>query len=122
MLVTLGLAAVLVVVAIGFVALAYARRWTWTGIPSDPGDGSAARPARPGKTVWDWLQLVIVPLVVAVAAFALNAAEISRQRAQDRDRERSQLARADSAAREQTLRDYLQQMAQLMRDTDLANR
>jgi hypothetical protein len=74
---------VLVVAAIvAFVVMAYRRDWRWTGLPADPGDGTPARPPRPGKTLWDLLQLLIVPLMLAAAAFALNAAQDSRDRKQ----------------------------------------
>ncbi len=39
--------------------------WDWTGF----GD----------KTAWDWMQLLIVPLVLAVGAFSFNEAQTTRQ-------------------------------------------
>lgn len=125
------LAAVVVVGATSvLVWLAYKRDWKWTGIPADIGDGTSVRPPRPGKTVWDWLQLLIVPLVVAVAAFALNAAQASRQRQQDQSRAEAERQRSEKNAREQArravenrrdeaLRSYMLQMSQLMLDTNL---
>jgi len=101
------------------VALAYKRQWRWTGLPADPGDEKARRPPSPAKTLWDWLQLFVVPLVLAVAAFALNASQQSRQQRQEDKRAASERARAEDSAREQTLRDYVQQMSQLMLDTPL---
>jgi heme/copper-type cytochrome/quinol oxidase subunit 4 len=43
-------AAVLAAAGGAFVALAYALHWTWTGFP--------------GKTLWDWLTLLVLPLVL----------------------------------------------------------
>ena len=91
------------------------------------------RPARPVKTAWDWLQILILPAVIAVAAFGLNVAQTSRQRAQDAERAnverkradahaRKQRLRAEDASRAQTLLSYLEQMTTLMLDTDLADR
>jgi uncharacterized protein YjbI with pentapeptide repeats len=114
-----GLAAI---AAITLTVMAYGRG---TGLPADPGDGTADNPPRPAKTLWDWLQLLIVPLVLALAAFALNAAQSDRDRKQEERRaeqERAleerravrERALADDRAREDTLRTYLQQMSDLI--------
>jgi hypothetical protein len=42
----------------GFVALAYWRRWEWTGLPAAHGVGEDGTVERPAKTLWDWLQLL----------------------------------------------------------------
>jgi hypothetical protein len=72
--------------AVAFTVVAYRRQWLWTGLPTHPGDGTAANPPRPAKTLWDWLQLLVVPLVLALAAFALNAAQSDRDRRQEETR------------------------------------
>lgn len=33
--------------------------------------------SQPGKTLWDWLQLLIVPVVLAIVAFSFNAGQES---------------------------------------------
>jgi uncharacterized protein YjbI with pentapeptide repeats len=59
----------------------------WTGFnaqkrPADAGDGFV-----PEKTLWDWMQLLVVPFVLAIGAFFLseaqrkNAEKIAEQRA-----------------------------------------
>jgi hypothetical protein len=60
---------------VAFVILAYLRRWSWTGFVAQPSSG--------GKTFWDWLQLLIVPLVLAVAAFWLNDEQSQRDEARE---------------------------------------
>jgi hypothetical protein len=102
-------ASVAAALAVAFVGLAYKRGWTWTGIPSDAGDGTELRPARPSKTVLDWLQLFIVPMVIALAAFGLSAAQSSRQRAVDRRNAAREDKRTADAEREQTLQSYLRE-------------
>lgn len=60
-----------------------------------------------GKTLWDWLELLIVPLFVAATVsggvFWLNAKQSSRDRSIAADQ-----------AREETLRTYFQQMSDLL--------
>jgi uncharacterized protein YjbI with pentapeptide repeats len=98
-----ALIGVTVALAAAFTALAYRRGWRWTGLPADPGDGTPSRSPRQAKTLWDWLQLLIVPLVLSLAALLLNTAQADRDRAASEDR-----ARAD------TLSAYLQQMSDLV--------
>jgi uncharacterized protein YjbI with pentapeptide repeats len=100
--------------ALTFIALAYRRGWHWTGLPAERGDGTAAHPPLPAKTLWDWLQLLIIPLVLALAAFALNATQADRDRKQEERRVARDRAIAADRARENTLRAYLQQMSDLI--------
>jgi hypothetical protein len=110
-----ALIAVLAIAAVAaFTVIAYRRGWRWTGLPADPGDGSPAIPPRPAKTLWDWLQLLVVPLVLALAAFALNAAQSDRDQRQEERRAQRERAAAEDRAREDTLRTYIQQMSDLI--------
>jgi len=43
-----------------------ARLWRWTGLGTYI-DSDGKR--QPGKTLWDWLQLLIVPLLLAGGAY-----------------------------------------------------
>lgn len=106
----LGILTCIVLIAV-IAALGYRRDWQWTGVPAEPGDGTPAQPARPAKTMWDWLQLLIVPFVLALAAFGLNLAQDQRNREDQQER-----------AREDTLRAYLQQMSDLITDHGLRTR
>ena len=67
-----------------------------------------------GKTLWDWLQLLVIPLALALLAFVLNVFENER----DRRREADQTARAESLAaeraREDALDAYLDRMSDLL--------
>jgi Pentapeptide repeats (8 copies) len=97
-----SLAAVLVVVALAaaFTSLAYVRGWSWTGFGR--------------KTLWDWLQLLIVPLVLAVAAYALNREQEKRDQAREDARHRNEQALAKDGHRDGLLRDYMQRMSDLV--------
>ncbi|MCA1697451.1 MAG: pentapeptide repeat-containing protein [Actinobacteria bacterium] len=110
--------AVLVVSVLGvFVTLAYRSRWQWTGLPAsrDPSTGAE----RPPKTLWDWLQLLGIPVALAALAFLLNDAQSRRdEQREDRRAAQQRIAAAD-AGREDTLRSYLEQMSELMLDRGL---
>jgi uncharacterized protein YjbI with pentapeptide repeats len=61
-----------------------------------------------GKTVWDWLQLLIVPLVLALVGVVFTVQQDARQQ---------QIQ--DQNAQDATLQTYLEQMNQLMLEKDL---
>lgn len=92
--------------------LGYRRSWDWTGLPARPIANAAA--GQPAKTLWDWLQLLVVPLVLAVAVFALSHAQATRSDERDATRERGEARSAADHAREETLRNYLEQMTDLV--------
>jgi uncharacterized protein YjbI with pentapeptide repeats len=115
----LPLTIVALLAAVTFVVLAYRRGWTWTGFTGQTVDG----PVRT-RTLWDWLQLLVVPLVIAAAAFEFSSIQNRRQNereTREAERERT-LARATALndARESALRAYLDQMADLLINRHLA--
>ena len=108
-----------------FVHTANRRRWHWTGLTEVWLPTREGEQLRPAKTLWDWLGLLVIPLVLAASAFALNTAQSSRdehhadaqatrdERHADAEATRDR-QRADDLARENTLNGYLRQMSDLM--------
>jgi uncharacterized protein YjbI with pentapeptide repeats len=105
-------------------------RWDWLGVGERRWTKTADEELRPAKTAWDWLQLAVVPLVLAAIALAFNASQASRDRARDEQRVREDRAAAvqrvsedralaAAARREEALQAYLTRMAELMLDRDL---
>ena len=97
----------LVIAFLALVFVAYRYELHWTGLPATRPEGDLAQ-ARPAKTAWDWLQLLVIPVVLIVLAYYLNSAQSQR------DREI-----AADAARETTLRTYFAQMSELVLDRRL---
>jgi hypothetical protein len=99
--------ATVVVVAVG---VAYWQAWAWTGLTKVTRKDAAGADqiVRPAKTAWDWLQLLVVPLALAVLVFEVNSAQSKHDR-----------RIAADGAREETLRTYLTQMSSLMLDRGL---
>ena len=106
LLVLVALAVVLAVV----VGLGYGLRWSWTGFT---GSGVSSP-----KLIWDWLALLIIPIVLGAGAFWFNTQtrkserELARrerenelERAQ-RDRENDR-AIAEDRVRKEALQRYL---------------
>jgi uncharacterized protein YjbI with pentapeptide repeats len=74
---------------------------------------------QPAKTLWDWLQLLIVPAILVAVTFAWSASqEQSDNRREDR-RIAADRAAAAEARKDATLQGYLDQMSALMLDRNL---
>jgi hypothetical protein len=74
--------------------------WAWTGLVDIKG--------YPKKTFWDWLELLIIPIVLAFGAFWLNT-----------QTRKSEQALAQDRARENALQRYLDSMQELILDKGL---
>ena len=66
--VAIGVVGIGLVVVIALIIFGY--RLSWTGFNGNN---------KSGKTLWDWLQLLIVPVVLSVAAFFFNLATSRRE-------------------------------------------
>src|SRR5438552_1196438 len=84
----------LVLICVGLIGMAYQFSWSSTGFV--------------GKTVWDWLQLLVVPLVLAFGAVVFNQANTRTERQIALDKQREDL-----------LQNYLDRMSELLLGNDL---
>ncbi len=75
---------IVILLVLGLVVLSiggYLFEWSWTGLPASSSGGK--------KTLWDWFNLIIIPMVLAAGtiwfkkAQAQSALEIEQQRAQE---------------------------------------
>ena len=66
---------------------------TWTGFRN--------------KTVWDWLQLLIVPLVLAIITLAFTWQQDARQQRIENQRAESDRGLEEQRAQQDTLQSYL---------------
>jgi uncharacterized protein YjbI with pentapeptide repeats len=75
--------------------LGYVREWGWTGLVKDK--------SYTKRTLWDWLQLLIIPAVLAGVGLWFNR----QQRGQE-------LQTADRRAQDDALQAYLDQMSDML--------
>ncbi len=102
---------ILVLSIILFVSLlvgGYRFGWTWTGfgpyVHGSPGNEVYQRE----KTLWDWMQLLIIPAGLFLVTLLFNEFN-----------SRTQRAVADAEQREAALQDYLDKMSELLLDIGL---
>jgi len=92
-----------------------AYSYEWTGFP--------------GKTIWNWLDLLIVPAAVAVGVLLLDQRQRKRDQQAESDRRRREqvmedlqrervLAVEDERAQDTAMQAYLDRMSQLLLDKD----
>jgi uncharacterized protein YjbI with pentapeptide repeats len=107
------------VVAAVVVLIRVGQRYEWTGF------GEAVQPkpdneeVQPRKTLWDWLQLFIVPLALTAIGLWFAAQQDFRQQQIEEERAESAQQIEEQRAQDAALQAYLDQMSQLMLDGDL---
>jgi uncharacterized protein YjbI with pentapeptide repeats len=114
--------AVVVVLFAGivFIFAVYKFGWDWTGFTST--NGPVLKPNeqyRPAKTLWDVLQLLIVPIILAIGGFWLN--QIQKRREEKTAQQRVKAERKAAEQRAQVERLAAEKRAQTERDIALDN-
>ena len=98
-------------------------RWReWLGVGERRWKKAPDEEVQPAKTVWDFLQLLIVPAMLAAIAIAFNASQASRDRSREDRRTREDRALARAAREDATLSSYFSQMGDLMLKEHLLDR
>ncbi len=99
--------AIILVVVIALIIIGY--RFDWTGFNGNN---------KSGKTLWDWLQLIIIPAVLTLGAIWFTS-----RRNHDlqiaREQHEHDLKIAADNQREAVLQGYLDKMSQLLLEKDL---
>jgi len=108
---------VLVAGASVFAILGYQFQWGWTGFNASTGPN--IRQYQPTKTLWDWMQLLIVPIVLTIGVFLLNFAMNQNERAETQRRSESEHDIALDNQRETSLQNYLDRMSDLLLNNHL---
>lgn len=85
--------------------LVSAYSFEWTGFP--------------GKTLWNWLDLLIVPVFITVGAYWFDQQQRKREHESQDAKRAQELEVEQQRARESALESYLDQMGQLLLDRNL---
>ena len=99
---------VLLGVLIGF---GYGAGWEFLGVAKNP----------EYQTVWDWLDLLIVPSAVAVGVFLIDRSQREHEQRMADARRQRELEIENQRAMDAALQAYLDQMSHLLLEKDLRN-
>jgi Ca2+/H+ antiporter len=118
--ITTVLVVVIVLIIVGY-------RFDWTGFNgynqvsitrtiSGTNAGTIARTEdyQPGKGLWDWLQLLIIPAVLAVAGYVINLTISRREQEATRQRDKTEHEIAEDNQREAALQRYIDNISELL--------
>jgi len=72
-----------------------------------------------GKTLWDWMQLLVIPAVLAFGALWFNRAERTNERKIAEERNKNEQEIAADRMREAALQAYIDRMTELLLDKGL---
>ena len=115
---------VVVIALIILSSLGYIFNWEWTGLDatdftSTPQNITRTIAYQPGKTLWDWLQLLIIPAVLAVAGYVINLTISRGEQSATEQRAKTEREIAQDNQRETTLKEYIDKMGELFLHEDL---
>ncbi len=113
---------VILLVLIVIIVVGYLFNWDWTGLspytsPPYPKDSYFQR----GKTLWDWLQLLIIPAVLAVGGYLFNYTTSKNEQQSTQLRDQTERDIALDNQREAALQADIDKMSELMLAQNLRN-
>ena len=104
---TIALIVVIVAAVIVLIRLGHASKWgyavQWTGF----GQSKVNEGIQPAKTLWDWLDLLIIPLVLAIGGYLFTRSE-----------SRATQAAAERRVQEEALQAYMDRLSDLIMDRE----
>src|SRR5438128_9059503 len=87
------------------IILGYIFSWSWTGLH--------------GRTLYDWLQLLIIPVVLAVGGYLFNYTTTKAEQRRTQLQDQTEREIASDNQREATLQAYIDNMSELLLDRKL---
>ncbi|WP_287267697.1 pentapeptide repeat-containing protein [Thermogemmatispora sp.] len=98
----------------------YLWGWEWTGVSSYIGPVlKPNQPYRPEKTLWDWLQLLIAPIVLLLLGVGFAQWQQKRDHTIQQQRYQADQELALDNQRESVLQDYINKISELLLDKQL---
>jgi hypothetical protein len=108
-----------VIIAALLVLVDFGYRVDWTGFGEAKFPTQETVEFRPAKTLWEWLGLLVIPLVTFLGGLWLSQWQKGRDEAmQEAQKERDEIA-ANQRAQDEALQAYLDQMSNLIVDKRL---
>src|SRR5215472_12647663 len=96
---------VVLIALVVVIILGYTNNWSWAGLR--------------GKTLYDWLQLLIIPAVLAVGGYLFNFTTSRNEQKATQLRDQTELDIAIDNQREAALQAYIDSMSELLLEKKL---
>lgn len=109
-----------IVILVSLMIAGYWYGWEWTGVNASI--GPQVRQYQPGKTLWDWMQLIIIPVVLAIGALLFNFTLSKSEQKAAHLRAQTEHEIAVSNQQEDALQSYFDNMIELLLHEKLTNR
>jgi uncharacterized protein YjbI with pentapeptide repeats len=97
---------ILIIALIAVIVLGYLFNWPWVGVNDGYNKIPLEQPS--SKTIWDWLQLLIIPIMLATGGYIFNATLSRNEQRSSQDDQQ-----------EGTLQSYLHGMSDLLLEKQL---
>jgi len=107
-------AAIIGVVALFLLLIGLGYAYRWTGFGQYKVDGEV----QPAKSLWDWLSLLIIPIVLAIGGYWFNHSENSRSQDMAAKRAESDQQIAEQRRHDDALQAYLDNIGELLLHKD----
>ena len=104
----------IVSIVIALVALYVLIRIGYTVPTTGFGQTEVKECVQPAKTLWDWMDLLIVPIVLAIGGYLFTRSENRATQATAERQHRATQAAAERRAQEEALQGYLDQMSDML--------
>jgi uncharacterized protein YjbI with pentapeptide repeats len=91
----------------------------WLGVGERRWKKAPDEEVQPAKTLWDWLQLLIVPAILVAVTFAWSATQTRSDNKREDQRIAEDRRAAEEARQDATLQGYLKEMSGLVLDKNL---
>jgi hypothetical protein len=115
----LAISIILILLTIGAIAGSYHYKWVWAGFSERRFVKAKDEEVREARTLWDWLQLLIIPAALASIAVLFNQVQADRDRTRADERARVDREIAADNQQEEALGSYTEAMSKLMLESHL---
>jgi uncharacterized protein YjbI with pentapeptide repeats len=88
--------------------------WDWLGLRERRWKKEDDEEIQPAKTAWDWLQLLVVPGMLAAIAIGFNASQSAREDHREDERIKADRLGAEDVRHEQNLQRYFDRISDLL--------
>jgi hypothetical protein len=101
------------------IVLGYIYKWEWVGVGETLRPQPTNQDIRRVKTLWDWMQLLIIPGAIVIGTFALNQTAKRRDEEAQKEQRKLELDIEDQRAKDEALQAFLDHMGNLLLNNGL---